>query len=461
MIRGGSSKDKIGVTPEYHDLFLSFIPGDVGFVGKVVKSLESHGVTVSPYTLDALPEKKNLVATRSSTTDRLKIFGPRKSKDKDREKEDKDKEKTMKDDKKDKKEKEKEKEKEKTMKDDKEKKGKEDKKSTDKATMASSSSSSSAPASSSSSSRDADAWKVAITKSHVFAFVMTPESLLDQKCVDQIFFAYEANKLIIPCILRDPWSQLRGAVKMMFQAIVWVDFTKNSFPVSVGLIAEQVHRLKSSHDGAVLPAHLTRFLANMTHELRNPMSAILGISNILGDDPQLSAHQALLVETIRSSAESLLVTLGSVLDMTKLESCVLQLTLSTFDLFQVATEALRLYSFRAFQQSIELGLLMDKTCPRFIHGDRERLKQIVANLVSNSIKFTDKGQVILVISRRSTEAPKSDGDDCKFTLDFTIIDSGVGMKKEDSIFLFRRFRQVSYSSSSTYFSFFSLLILIP
>ena len=313
-----------------------------------------------------------------------------------------------------------------------------------------------------------DTWQSLIDNSTAVAFIMTPDSLGTHRCTSQLFYAYENNKLIMPCVIKDVWEQLQGALRMLLQVSTWIDFTLQPFGVCIGKICDLVERVRNQNqEFGSMPANIARFLANMAHELRGPLSAIVNLAEVLANDENekeekerekgnvntSSSSSFIIANTIQDASHSLLGILDGVLDLTRLQSQELRLSPISFNLPLWLSSVVRLFAPKAWHQNIEIGVLIAPTCPKFIHSDPQRLAQILSNLVGNAIKFTDVGQVVIVVSRKTPngEPVSKEIDDSKrMILEFRVIDSGIGMKKEDMAFLFQRFYQVL---SFLFFSF--------
>lgn len=178
------------------------------------------------------------------------------------------------------------------------------------------------------------------------------------------------------------------------------------------------------------------FLATVSHEIRTPMNGVIGMTHLLRQTP-LSADQADLVETIRISGERLLALLNDILDFSKIESGKMELESRGFLLKKAVQSAVELFSAEAARKNLFLKTVYSETLPETIVGDDARLQQILINLVSNAIKFTEKGGV----------AVKVDGgvEDGRVHLEFAVEDTGVGVPKEKQDRLFKPFSQVDAS----------------
>jgi signal transduction histidine kinase/HPt (histidine-containing phosphotransfer) domain-containing protein/ActR/RegA family two-component response regulator len=196
--------------------------------------------------------------------------------------------------------------------------------------------------------------------------------------------------------------------------------------------------LKQAKEDAEAGARIkAAFVANMSHEIRTPMNAILGFAEVVLQDTQLPPQSAQHVRIILSSAKALLTIINDILDVSKLESGKLELETVAFHLPNALAEALRVLDQSASDKGLKLVMEYDAELPLRFKGDPARLRQVVLNLVGNSIKFTEKGWVTLSV-RPWKQANM---------LHFAITDTGIGMTPEQSAKVFKPFSQADASTT--------------
>ncbi len=185
------------------------------------------------------------------------------------------------------------------------------------------------------------------------------------------------------------------------------------------------------------------FLANMSHEIRTPMNVVIGMTELLGHSP-LAQDQQEFVDTIRTSGESLLALINDILDFSKIESGHLDFENIPFSLRTCVESALKLAARPASEKGLHLRLSIDDDVPSHIVGDQARLRQILVNLVSNAVKFTEQGEVVVSISRIASHT------DCIPQLRFSVRDTGIGIPPEHLGRMFQAFSQVDASINRKY-----------
>jgi PAS domain S-box-containing protein len=186
----------------------------------------------------------------------------------------------------------------------------------------------------------------------------------------------------------------------------------------------------------------SRFLANMSHEIRTPMNGIIATAELLLTT-KLDTEQRDYAATIRNSGSLLLMLLNDILDLSRIEAGKLELQTTRFTIPDLITETLSLLALSARTKGLELEYENDASIPGELWGDPSRLRQVLSNLVSNAIKFTDKGQVRVSVALQRLARDS-------VTVRFQIQDTGIGVPEEQRPRLFQRFAQVEGQDRSKY-----------
>ncbi|MDR0354271.1 MAG: response regulator [Deltaproteobacteria bacterium] len=251
------------------------------------------------------------------------------------------------------------------------------------------------------------------------------------------------------------WDGLMSAYSPIFNsagdiiAVAGVDISDSAM-IAAGAHTRSVNRMLAVELAAVLSAVIfllivyrrrakgfqaayqakTQFLSMMSHEIRTPMNAIIGISEILTNDPNLPRSPKAYVEDIKTAGTALLSIINDILDLSKLELGKMKLSPVDFNLNKLLDNVITMAKFLAGEKNVNVSLESSLDSVVYLNGDDVRIRQILLNMLGNAIKFTQKGSVILKV------------DVTDDTVLMEIVDTGIGIKKEDLPFLFEAFKQM-------------------
>src|SRR5665648_689552 len=243
------------------------------------------------------------------------------------------------------------------------------------------------------------------------------------------------NVLGIVIVARDVTEQKRNATELT-EAIVFAEMAT--------LIAEEA---KSKAESATQIAEdavkaKQQFLSNMSHEIRTPMNAIIGFTKVVLKT-DLSAKQKEYLQAIKMSGDALIVLINDILDLAKVDAGKMTFEQTPFKLTVSIAAMLHLFETKIQEKNLKLVKEYDNNIPEVLVGDPVRLHQVILNLVSNAVKFTNKGEITVSVRLLSE-------DDEKVTIKFSVSDTGVGIPEDKLETIFENFQQASSGTSRLY-----------
>ena len=245
-----------------------------------------------------------------------------------------------------------------------------------------------------------------------------------QKQLKNIFIAGAALLLILALVLVNRYKIKQRAAIMLEEKNAVIEKEKQR--------AEKSEQFKS------------QFLANMSHEIRTPMNAVVGMTNLLIDEPQNEKNLRYL-HAIKNASGNLLIIINDILDLSKMEAGKMQVEKVPFRFADIVSNVYDNFYLRTEEKNIRFIIDADKNIPDFLIGDQARLIQILVNIVGNAVKFTDKGSVIVRFRKAGTG-----NENNILNILFSVEDTGIGITKEKLETVFESFAQAHINEVRNY-----------